>query len=97
MKEKSLLYPGTQLCPEMSFWSLMFDKPLRHCVEKWCPAVLLTGKRTVSNSGGDTQHRGSETAVQLILLIALADATALQNGAVSFPNGTTRGFEAGLT
>ena len=55
------------------------------------------GKRTGGNSGGNTQHQDSETAMQLRLSIALADTAALQNGAVYFPDGTTRGFEAGPT
>ena len=65
---------------------------------KWCPAALLAGKLTGGNSGGDTRHHGSETAVQHLLSITLADAAAaLQDGAVSFPDGTIRGFEASLT
>ena len=53
--------------------------------QKWCAAALWVGKCTGANSGGDTQHQGSETAVQLLASIALTDAAALQNGAVSFP------------
>ena len=64
---------------------------------KWHTAALLAGKRTRGNSGGDTQHQGSGTAVQLLLSIVLANATALQNGAISSPDGTTRGFKADPT
>ena len=56
---------------------------------KWRTAALWAGKRTGGNSGGDTQHQGSETAAQLLSSIALADVTALQDDAVSFPDGTT--------
>ena len=44
--------------------------------------------------GGDIQHQGSETAVQILFTIALADVAPLQNGAAFFPDGTTRGSEA---
>ena len=64
---------------------------------KWHAAALWVGKRKGGNSGGDTQHQGSGTAIQLLSSIMLADATALQNGAVSFLDGTTRSFEAGPT
>ena len=58
------------------------------------PSISLGEKRTGRNSGGDTPHQGSETAMQLLFTIALADATPLHNGAAFFPEGTTRGFEA---
>ena len=61
---------------------------------KIAPNRYLGGKRTGGNSGGDTQHQGSETAVQLLASIALADAALLQNGAAFFLGDTTRGFEA---
>ena len=38
--------------------------------------------------------RAQKTAMQLIFTIALANTAPLQNGAVFFPDGTTRGFEA---
>ena len=55
---------------------------------KMAPSRSLGGKRTGGNSGGDIRHQGSETAVQLLFTIALADAAPLQN------DDTTRGFEA---
>ena len=64
---------------------------------KWRQASLWAGKRTGGNLGSNTEHQGSETTVQFLSSIALADAAPLQNGAISFPDGTTRGFEAGLT
>ena len=62
---------------------------------KWRGATLWAGKRTGGNSDGDTQRQGSEIAVQPLSSIALA--TALQDGTISIPAGTTRGLEAGLT
>ena len=58
------------------------------------PSRSLGGKRTGGSSDDDIQHQGSETAVQLLSSIALANATPLQNGADSFPDGTTRGSKA---
>ena len=58
------------------------------------PSSSLGGKHTGGTSGGDIQHQDSETTVQLLFMIALADAAALQNDAAFFPDGTTRGFEA---
>ena len=50
---------------------------LRINTPKMAPSRSLGGKRTGGNSGGDSQHRGSETAMQLLSSIALADAAAL--------------------
>ena len=53
------------------------------------PSRSLGGKRTEGNLGGDIQHQGAETVVQLAFTITLADAAPLQNGATFFPDGTT--------
>ena len=60
------------------------------------PTRSLSGKRTGGDLGGDTQHQGSETAVQLLSSITLADTTP-QNGAAFFPYGQHEAPTHGLT
>ena len=56
---------------------------------KMAPNHSLGGKRTRGNSGSDIQHKGSETVVQLLFTVVLANAAPLQNGTAFFPDGTT--------
>ena len=101
------LSPRLAVCPEMSFLKVVVchtasslrrkTPPKRRQATLWVGNVQEVVGNVQNNLGGDTQHQGSGTTAQLLSSIALADVAALQNGAISFPDDTTRGSKAGPT